>query len=76
MRRKLWTGRTKKPRQIAEEITHRIIPPIFIGKPTKEVLQALLFAITNTKPAFRKKSWGSNWRVVLAVIETALGETD
>ncbi len=76
MARKLWSGRTKKARKIAEDITHRVIPPIFIGKPTTEVLQMLKFSITNTKPMFRKKAWGANWRLVLSTIETALGETD
>ena len=54
------------PRYEAAMITHGFKKPHYIGGHTKATARAMVFAITNTKPAFRTKAFGKNWKIKLA----------
>jgi len=57
--------RRRSYRKQAEDISSGINQPHYIGPITKEVAQAMAWAILNTKPAFRAKAWGNNWKKLL-----------
>jgi len=60
------------PRYESAMITHGWKKPHYIGGHTKATAKAMIFAIQNTKPAFRTKAFGKNWKIKLAVFKALI----
>jgi len=66
-------GHGKTPRIRARHITKGIHKPHNVQKVRSEaMLKALIYAIKITKPAFRVKVWGENWRMVLNTLRESV----